>query len=251
MKIATLNLRNDKDRWPERFDLVVEEILREIPDIIAFQEVALSIRQADIIADAVNRRLVERFYQPFVVKGWGPESTLGEAILSRYSITRYEETRLPEGGRVAQFVKVCEGKTQLNIINTHLHHLPKDKEEIRLPQIQFLLDWMSKMESKNSAWILLGDMNATPESETVQYILKKLNSAYLSVHGAEPELTFPTPLVVDTGDWYQPRAIDYIFFSPLALRVEEAHLAFTCSHPKDSTLFPSDHYGLAATLFWR
>jgi endonuclease/exonuclease/phosphatase family metal-dependent hydrolase len=251
MKVATLNLRNDKDRWPERFNLVVDEILQEGPDIIAFQEVALSINQADTIADAINTQSSERFYQSFVVKGWGPEVTLGEAILSKYPKIRYEETRLPgqDCGRVAQMVSVCDGKRQLNIVNTHLHHEPKDDEGIRLRQIQFLLEWMSKMDFENPAWILLGDMNATPKSETVQHILKKLVSAYFSVHGTEPDLTFPTPLVVETGDWYQPRAIDYIFFTPSALRVEEAHLAFTRSHPKDPTLFPSDHYGLAATLF--
>lgn len=250
MKVATLNLRNDADRWSERRDLVVREILQETPDIIAFQEVALSIRQADLIADAVNRELVGLPYQPYVVKGWGRESTLGEAILSRYPKIRYEETRLPRGGRVAQALTVCDGQRQLNVVNTHLHHLPKDRERIRLPQVQFMLDWISRMDSENSAWVLLGDMNATPKSETVQHILTKFDSAYLSVHGAEPEWTFPTPLVAETGDWYQPRAIDYIFFSPSALRVEEAHLAFACSHPKDPALFPSDHRGLAATLVW-
>lgn len=260
MKVATLNLRNDKDRWAERFGLVVQGILQELPDIIALQEVALSIHQAESIADAVNSQLTELTYQVSVAKCWGPEITLGEAILSRYPKTRDKETRLPgqydgqPSGRVAHLVSVSDGTRQVNVVNTHLHHLPKDDEAVRFLQIQFLLDWMFRLGSENAPWIFMGDMNAKPNSRTVQYISKRFKSAYRTYHGTEPEYTFPTPLVAQKescrSDWYEPRAIDYIFFSATALRVEEAHLAFTHSHSKDHTLFPSDHFGLVATFGW-
>jgi endonuclease/exonuclease/phosphatase family metal-dependent hydrolase len=168
--------------------------------------------------------------------------------LSRYQPAGYKETRLPEGGRVAQILHVCEDRKQYNIVNTHLHHLPKDDECIRFKQIKFLLDWMSKMAFKSPAWILAGDFNALPKSKTIQHILKKFDSAYLSFHGTEPEYTFPTLLVEEKGDWNMPRTIDYIFFSPTTITVEEAHLAFTQADPNDPTLFASDHYGLVATF---
>lgn len=248
MKLITINLRNNSDRWPERFSLIVDEILKEKPDIIALQEVAHLIDQANMISDAVNRRLNDRFYQSFVVKGWGPEGVLAEAILSCKEKVDYWETRLPKGGRVAQCLCVSENGRHINIVNTHLHHLPKDNEQIRFSQVQFLLEWMSKIECKDQAWVLMGDMNATPNSKTIKYILNRFASAFLSVHGTEPDFTFPTPMVMEKSDWNVPRAIDYIFYSRSVLKVHDAYLAFKNPHPKDATLYPSDHFGVTAII---
>lgn len=248
MKILTLNLRNNADRWNERFPLVVREIQTELPDIIAFQEVSLAIDQANMIKDALNPQLKENLYQSHTVRGWGLEESLGESILTRYPQIDYEETRLPEGGRVAQLLSVYDGASPWSIVNTHLHHLPKDNEVIRFPQIRFLIDWMSKFQKGKSAQILLGDMNATPKSKTIEYILRSFSSAYSSCHGQEPELTFPTPLVQVNDEWNSPRTIDYIFFSSSTIKLQESHLAFASSHPDDQTLFPSDHYGIVATM---
>src|SRR5260370_8500782 len=60
MKLLTLNLRHDEDRWPERSELVLEELVREHPDVIAFQEVALHIDQAHFIADKLNAKSTKR-----------------------------------------------------------------------------------------------------------------------------------------------------------------------------------------------
>lgn len=248
MKIATLNLRNIADRWPERFHLIVKQILQERPDILAFQEVALSICQADVIADAVNQQLKEQHYRSLTVRGWGPESTLGEAILSRYEPLEYRETRLPKGGRVAQMLHVSGNTKTYRIVNTHLHHLPKDDEYVRLRQVKFLLQWISEMRVNDSAWIVAGDFNATPESKTIQQVLKEFASAHLSFHGAEPEYTFPTPLVQDQGDWNTPRTIDYVFFSPTTVAVQDVYLAFAQAASDDPTLFASDHFGLVAVI---
>lgn len=249
MKILTLNLRHDADRWPERLGLVVKELLRETPDVIAFQEVALSIDQAHCIAEALNTHLSQQPYQVLLEGKWGPRPREGIAILTKWRVIGCERVELPEGGRVAQLVSINKEGRSLHIVNTHLHHLPKGEESTRLRQITRLLDWMFNMiHSESDLWVLAGDLNAIPESETVQTVLRRFRSAYLSVHGQEPAFTFPTPMVTEVGDFYQPRTIDYIFFAPTALRVEEARLVFADPHPKDSTLFPSDHYGLVARL---
>lgn len=226
----------------------MQGILGEFPDIIGFQEVALAIDQAHTIARAANRSLSERPYQVIVEEKWSPQPTEGIAILARDRVIESERIELPEGGRIAQSIVIERSRDRIGVINTHLHHLPRDDESIRLVQTRHLLTWMADKSSKVNGWILVGDLNARPESETVQEVEKEMVSAFKSVHGHEPGHTFPTPLVKETGDWYQARAIDYVFLSPWAFRATQASLAFTRPHPQDPTLFASDHYGILAEV---
>ncbi|MEA3338140.1 MAG: endonuclease/exonuclease/phosphatase family protein [Chloroflexota bacterium] len=248
MKIMTLNLRHDADRWPDRFGLVMQGVLAELPDIIGFQEVALAIEQAQTIARAVNGYLSERPYRVFVEEKWSPQPREGVAILTRDQVIESERIELPEAGRIAQSIVIQRCRNRIGIINTHLHHLPKDDESIRLIQTRHLLAWVADRSSEVTSWILVGDLNARPESETVKEVEKELVSAYKSVHGHEPSHTFPTPLVKEIGDWYQPRTLDYIFLTPWAFRATQACLTFTRPHPQDPTLYASDHYGILAEV---
>ncbi len=88
-------------------------------------------------------------------------------------------------------------------------------------------------------------MNASPDSKTVALLKQRFASAYEHIHGREPEGTFPTPLVL--FHW-EPRALDYIFYSPERFAVSDARLSFTEPSPEDDTLFPSDHYGIFSVL---
>jgi endonuclease/exonuclease/phosphatase family metal-dependent hydrolase len=172
MKIATLNLRHDQDRWDERFPLVVDCLLRSQAHVIGLQEVAIPIRQAHLIADALNAQMPDQPYSVWVEPKWGEEAEReGIAILSR-------------------------------------HHRPVEDESIRLPQMRALLDWMFSRAS--SRWLLTGDMNALPESSTIAAANERLQSAYFSVHSEHP-ITFPAPLAYATrGDFRA--CIDHIFF---------------------------------------
>jgi endonuclease/exonuclease/phosphatase family metal-dependent hydrolase len=249
MKLLTLNLRHNEDRWSERSELILEELMRERPDVIAFQEVALHINQAHFIADKLSANSPKGPYHVLLECKGGPQPEEGIAFLTRMKVVEHARIELSEGDRVAHFIRVEEDGEAYDIVNTHLHHLPKDDESIRLKQIRVLLDWMFQRANQKRRWLLVGDLNAKPHSSTVNEVKKRLKSAFLSVHGVEPDFTFPTPLVSGTGEWYQPRTLDYIFFDPSAFRIEEAYLAFTRPHPQDERLFPSDHYGLAAKLF--
>ena len=73
-----------------------------------------------------------------------------------------------------------------------------------------------------------------------------MDSAYFSVHGEHP-ITFPTPLVADQRPGVAI-CIDYIYFDPATLRVTDAHVIANQSSSDDSTLYPSDHFGLAAKV---
>ena len=54
MRLLTLNLRQDLDRWPERLPLVVAALAEADADVIALQEVALPIEQDELLAEALG-----------------------------------------------------------------------------------------------------------------------------------------------------------------------------------------------------
>ena len=244
MKIVTFNLRHDKDRWEERRPLVVTELARLAADVIAFQEVALLIGQAHYLA----ARLGEATGRPYEVLADAkpePESQEGLAVLTRLEVLGHERRELPGGHRIAQRVTVRAGSAPVNIVNTHLHHRPIGSERTRLKQARYLLDWFDTWTDGETGLVLLGDMNATPDSNTIALIRQRFASAHATIHGREPDGTFPTPLV---GLPWPQRTLDYIFYSPGRFHVTDARLAFMESSPEDDTLYPSDHYGLLVEL---
>lgn len=243
MKLLSLNLRHDVDHWPERSKLIIEELIEQQPDIIAFQEVALSIKQAHWIAKHLNAAVPHTPYEIRVEKKGGWRAKEGIGILSRPRIVEHHRIMLPEGRRVAQHVRVKVDGKPVDLINTHLHHLPDNNESVRLKQIKVLLKWMFA-KHHNRHWILVGDFNASPDSQTVAEVRKHLASAYAALHGAEPEFTSLTPLI--KGLDYTSKTLDYIFYDPSGFRMNEVRLVFTEPHPEDRRLYPSDHYGLLA-----
>ncbi len=248
MKILTFNLRHDADRWAERYPLVVQALREQDADIIGFQEAAISIRQAHLIADALHTETGTPPYGVYVQPKWGENSHEGIALLTRLPVVEVDAIDLPEGGRVAQRLCVIDQGRPLNIVNTHLHHLPEDDEYVRLPQMQAILAWLAALTDThpNEPWVCVGDFNAQPHSATIQAAAKTFTSAYRAIHGADP-LTFPTPLVKDSGSY--PRiAIDYVFVDPAALTVVNAALIGTSPAAHDPSLYPSDHFGIAAEL---
>jgi endonuclease/exonuclease/phosphatase family metal-dependent hydrolase len=244
VKIITLNLRHDQDRWKERFPLVVGCLHREQADVVGLQEVCIPIRQAHLIADALNAQTPGQPYSVWVEPKWGDQADVeGIAILSRLPVLEHERLELPKGQRVAQRIAVEVDGMRINIANTHLHHRPIEDESIRLPQMRALLDWMFSRASQR--WLLTGDMNALPDSSTIAAAAERLQSAYFSVHG-EHRITFPAPLAYATrGDFCA--CIDHIFFDS-ALRVTDARVIAHETPPDDPTLSASDHLGLAADV---
>jgi len=248
IKIVTLNLRHNKDRWTERAGLIVEALLRETADVIAFQEVWFPINQAHLISDWMKALSSQADYQVLVRRKRWCWSKEGIGILTRLPVVEHNRLDLPGGRRVAQHVRVAVGSEYVDIVNTHLHNHPSHNESIRLKQVQRLMAWIARENWKSRRWVVLGDLNATPDSSTIDVLTSHFQSAYDALHGAEPPFTAPTPLTVSSLTGNQTKTIDYIFIDPAQFRVRDARLICTEPHPQDATLFPSDHFGLAAEL---
>ena len=195
MNIATLNLCYHAHRWEERLPLIVQSILDHKIDLIGLQEVWThmgSTNQSQIIVDAVNQQLGREAYQAYFTDSTRENSQMGIAILSRLPVEAFNAIPLPGPWRVAQMVKITlEGRT-FGFVNTHLHNLPVNDESIRLPQAERLMAWVQEQPFP------LPDQRGfqcPPDSVTIHKIKETYLSAFETVHGSEPEFTFPTPLV--------------------------------------------------------
>jgi endonuclease/exonuclease/phosphatase family metal-dependent hydrolase len=111
-----------------------------------------------------------------------------------------------------------------------------------------LLDWLASAPPSDAV-IVMGDFNAAPREPTYARMVDAgFRSAFAEANGAEPSVTWPSGLqapAMDTDG--EPDCLDYIWVRG-SVRVDDARLVFDRPHPDDQTLYPSDHFGLAARL---
>jgi endonuclease/exonuclease/phosphatase family metal-dependent hydrolase len=234
VRVVTLNLRQDLDRWPERLPLVVEALASAAADVIALQEVALPIDQDRLIASMLADAGLP--YAVHTAPKWGDQNAEAVSLLTLAPARDHAVLELPgAGGRVAQRVQVRAHGGDVTVVNTHLHHEPHDDESVRLPQAEAIVAWLDT-DGLLDRSVLVGDLNATPDSPTLRALRRSLTSLL-----PDGTATFPTPLAA--GD-FAPAQIDHVLVGPGLSG--SARLLADNSHPDDATLWPSDHLGVLA-----
>lgn len=257
VRVATLNIWNRLGPWEERLVAIREGVRAESVDVLALQEVVCleGFDQAALIAEGHGYS---------VVQGRHSEARLpiGNAILSRFPIARHEVLDLPSGDtierRTVLYAELDAPFGRLPVFVTHLNWR-LDEGHVRQAQIRFITDAIARLCPAESGFppILMGDLNAEPDSDEVRFLrgLTSLGgrSVYFadafSVAGQGDGTTFarrnPFAALVREPD----RRIDYVFarWSDDRSRGEpiEAHVAFDTPH---QGVFPSDHFGVVATL---
>lgn len=183
----------------------------------------------------------------------------GNAIICKEAINGRNHSMLALGDfRVAQKVVVtvppsemCVVPLDMLIVNVHLHHGEDELDvEIRTNQIRNVLDWIKDWrEMELAGVILMGDFNAPP-TEKLHAMLREegYRSSYASVHGSEPEKTFPSGLQAPLMDVHGEAAcLDFIYSisrPDVDLRVLDSCLLGNQHAKGDDTLYPSDHFGI-------
>lgn len=242
LHVATLNIRNSADRWPERLGLLLADMAALQPDVMGLQECVYPMHQDRVIAAAGQA-------QYSVLRGWAGRPEYGNSLLVRQPLEALDVERLDLGHQREAHravVALPEGASVLVAV-THLHHVPGD-EDIRLQQASALVDWLAGAPATN-ARIVFGDFNAEPVEPTYGRMIEAgYRSAHQLANGREPAVTWPSglqaPMIDDDGD---PGCLDYIWVSGAA-QVESCRIAFDRPHPEDPGLYPSDHFGLSARL---
>ncbi len=242
LHVATLNIRNLADRWGERLGLLLADMSALQPDLLGLQEVVYPMQQDRLIGAAGEGR-----YGAF--RAWAGRPEYGNSLLVREPLAATEVDRLELGlNRSALRASVAlPGGSRVMVVVTHLHH-DVDGAAERVEQTGRLLDWLVAAPAA-AAQIVMGDFNANPgEPAVVRMRAGGYRSAYADANGQDPAVTWPSGLqapAIDTdGD---PACLDYIWIRG-AVRVVSARLAFDRPDPDDTTLFPSDHLGIAARL---
>jgi len=242
LHVATLNIRNLADRWFERLPLLLADMAALQPDLIGLQEVVYVMQQDRLIGAAGDGHYG-------VVRGWAGRPEYGNSLLLREPLVGIQPERSDLGlGRGANRVLIeLPGGVRLVAAATHLHHTV-DGAAARDDQVRMLLDWLEKAPTADAA-IVVGDFNADPTEPTYARMeAAGFRSAHREANGAEPAVTWPSGLqapAMDTDG--EPGCVDYVWIRG-AIHVESARLAFDRPSVDDPTLYPSDHFGVAATL---
>jgi endonuclease/exonuclease/phosphatase family metal-dependent hydrolase len=242
LHVATLNILNLADRWPERQSLIYADMAALQPDLLALQEVVYVMHQDRLIGAAGEGR-----YN--AIRGWAGRPEYGNAILVRepLRVDGYDRLDLGRNRSAHRITLRLPGGASVGAAVTHLHHPPAAERE-RDEQAAALLDWIDAVPPAD-AIVVMGDFNADPEEAAYRRMAGAgFRSAHVEANGSEPPVTWPSGLqapAMDTDG--EPRCLDYIWLRG-AVRAEQCGLAFDRPAVDDPTLYPSDHFGLSARL---
>ena len=242
LHVATLNILNLADRWPERLPLILADMAALQQDILGLQEVVYPMQQDRLIGAAGEGHYA-------AIRGWAGRPEYGNSLLVRDPLQATHVERLDLGLQrsVHRAIVALPAGSRLLIVVTHLHHVVTGEAE-RDEQARRILEWLDDAP-RSDAQVAVGDFNAEPTEATyARMTAAGFRSAFAEANGAEPDVTWPSGLqapAMDTdGD---PGCLDYIWVRG-AVRVVSARLAFDRPDPDDATLYPSDHLGISAHL---
>lgn len=242
LHVATLNILNLADRWPERLPLILADMAALQPDLLALQEVVYVMQQDRVIGAAGEGHYA-------AIRGWAGRPEYGNSLLVREPLVARAVDRVDLGlqrSALRAVIDLPNGSTVLAVVS-HLHHAVPDATE-RDGQAAALLDWLAE-GPETDATIAMGDFNADPaEPAYTRMVAAGFRSAFAEVNGEEPVLTWPSGLqapAMDTDG--EPDCLDYVWIRG-AIQATDARLVFDRPDPADPTLYPSDHLGVAARL---
>ena len=263
LKVLTLNLWNDQGPYARRRERIREWITRLEPDVIGFQEV---LRGPGV--DTARDQVPDDYHVEFAcaVPFWlDREKEFGNAVASRWPITDHETLELPGGRderRVALSTTIDAPFGPLSFTSTHLNfklHHGHVRESQVVPLAQLVL---KRRPRDGFPPILVGDMNAEPDSTEIRF----LNGRH-ALDGFSAHFYDAWALTGDGGPGYtwsnrneyariaqEPeRRIDYIFVGypllhPDAYGVGKVtHCRVVCDDEQDG-VWPTDHFGVYAEL---
>ncbi len=170
------------------------------PDLVALQEVDVNTSRVGGIS------LVEKLAEICGMNSYFAKAMdydgggYGNAILSAFPIVESRTLKLPSSGghepRAAADCLIALPFDTIRFISTHFDHMSENPD--RPAQAKALLDRFQKDEIPS---ILAGDLNDTPESETLNILSK-----YWSISGVPSDFTSPADA--------PRRKIDYILYAP-------------------------------------
>ena len=204
VKVLTFNILHGATTKNDfNLDAIAKVIINADPDLVALQEVDYKTNRAknyDLVTELGWRTKMAPLFGKAMPYDGGE---YGEGILSKYTFIKTRNIPLPfskgnEPRAALEVNLVLKSGDTIAFVGTHLDHL-KDETD-RLAQVKEL----NKVFSKNQyPTILVGDLNAIPESKPIQILEKIWASSY---NKNNPQPTFPSDKPI--------KKIDYVMTYP-------------------------------------
>jgi endonuclease/exonuclease/phosphatase family metal-dependent hydrolase len=142
-RVATLNLEQHHKRWDLRRELVIDQLAALQPDVIAFNEICISLQTGRWLQRMAHERLGHPFALVQQSKTNGSSLVEGEALLTRYPVVETANWDYRTLDMVGQVVRLDIDGRFLDVYVTHLYHSRGD-DALRLYQVQQLLTLLVK-----------------------------------------------------------------------------------------------------------
>lgn len=232
-----------KKSWFYRASLIVDDVNRVKPDIIGFQEATFI--HYNYLTEAMPDYSSEMAYRDnFVLSEGCPifyRTDKFELIDSgSFWLSETPEVMSKDWGsehyRICVYVvlkEIATGK-EFAVFNTHLDHT---SDEARINGIKVVLDKIA--EFGDIPAILMGDMNAKEDTETMKSAYESFDDAMKAA-----PVTEDTPTYHNWGNAEKAKRIDYILTSKLDATVFEYHVLDNCH----DGVYSSDHASIYVKL---
>jgi endonuclease/exonuclease/phosphatase family metal-dependent hydrolase len=243
-RVVTLNLEQDHKRWVARRSLIIDELARLAPDLIACNEVCVPLQSARDLRAAAAERTGHDYTLVQQTKVNGLSKSEGEALLTRFPLIETGNLDYQTRDMVALVARILIQDVPVDVYVTHLF-MSRGDDSLRLFQVQQLLAWIDSRGDVAGA-IVCGDFNASLDAPS---------AALMATHFRPTQLapTAFTALADIDGTVSHPywprmdRCIDYVWVAG-ALDLTASGVCFDKPSPVDPTLWPSDHAGVWADL---
>lgn len=271
LRVMTWNLWWRFGHWERRRDPIARILDATAPDIVGLQEVwgGSTENQAHILAETLGMHHLwcpSPAPEQFQRRAGDRTVVVGNAILSRWPVTRKSVCELPAGagdaGRTALFALIDAPFGAVPVFTTQFSSAVGGSE-LRCKQVGALTQFIAEETRDCANSIVTGDLNAEPDSDEIRLLGGHQTAPpvpgmiFLDVWSfADPGARSCTwdrrnPAVFATGE---PDArIDYIFLglrtnSSLGPRVLSARLR---GDEPVNGVWPSDHAAVVAEFEWR
>ena len=257
-RAATLNIWSRFGPWEERLVGIRHGLRALAPDVIGMQEVLCfpEMDQAALVSEGLGYEIA-----------WGRASEnhgfpAGNAILSRWPIARREVVELPTGGSDEQrsivFAELASPFGNVPVFCTHLnwklHH-----GHIRQLQVKALTEAVARLAPIDGfPALVMGDFNAEPDSDEIRFMRGLAGLGGPCVYFADSfgvagdgsqGTTFSKRNPFAAVCREPERRIDYVFVrGPDDSQRGEPTEASVCFDQPHEGTFPSDHFGVIATI---
>lgn len=261
LKVVTLNLWGEQPPLERRMQLAVDGLRALAPDVVGLQEVrqvpGTVPNQAETLAGALG---MEVHFAPATPWGGGDE---GLAILSRHPILARRVHELPHAvpteRRLLVGAALQTPAGRVECFTTHLNYRLADGGK-REDQVVAIDTHIAAVESELPK-ILMGDFNATPDSDEIRFLRGLHTSggrrtfwqdAWERRHGRADGYTWAraNPYTARLRWLERDRRLDYIFVSPMKRDgrgvVQDCRIVLDRA-ASDGAL-ASDHYGVYAEV---